>query len=397
MLPPEIMRAFKGMFPSTIVTVSRDDIPNIANLTRVWPVDNEHIAIANQFLNKTLINLNENPLAMLKMADPNDLLHWELELRYIRFEAEGPLYTRVQHDLQAVYWMAGAPDSVPLRSVLLFQVLSARKCLEEASHLLPEPELYGDLLDILAQTCGWSRSTYWIAQEGESSLRLIASRDVPGAGTNEAAFEPMKRMAALVKAEQRMVRLYNIHSQLRYIHTIRTEGDVTSSSELPEGKQVKPGLQGSLLGMPVMAYGTLIGVVCCEGTGGDTDFDRLDERYLMLLSGKLGEAIFAIASVPEQERRQMFRQVIERAQLEWSKATDPFYTLLSARERQVSIYVAKGHTNVEIAQALYISKRTVTTHMERIFQKLQVASRAALTRYVVEKELHTDNTNGSFR
>lgn len=40
----------------------------------------------------------------------------------------------------------------------------------------------------------------------------------------------------------------------------------------------------------------------------------------------------------------------------------------SARERQVSVYVAKGHTNAEIAKALFVSPRTVTTHLERIFK-----------------------------
>lgn len=52
--------------------------------------------------------------------------------------------------------------------------------------------------------------------------------------------------------------------------------------------------------------------------------------------------------------------------------------LLTGRELQIIILVAKGHVNKEIAHRLSISEWTVSTHMRRIFAKLGVDSRAAM-------------------
>lgn len=60
---------------------------------------------------------------------------------------------------------------------------------------------------------------------------------------------------------------------------------------------------------------------------------------------------------------------------------------LTPRQTQVAQLVAQGLTNAEIAERLYISHRTVTTHLENIYRGLGLRSRTALTRYVVEAGL----------
>jgi RNA polymerase sigma factor (sigma-70 family) len=49
---------------------------------------------------------------------------------------------------------------------------------------------------------------------------------------------------------------------------------------------------------------------------------------------------------------------------------------LSPREREILDYLAQGYQYKEIAAALNISYATVRTHIERVYQKLQVCSRA---------------------
>ncbi|HEY3004601.1 MAG TPA: AAA family ATPase [Kribbellaceae bacterium] len=57
---------------------------------------------------------------------------------------------------------------------------------------------------------------------------------------------------------------------------------------------------------------------------------------------------------------------------------------LSAREEEVARLVAQGLSNAEVAQRLFISTRTVTTHLQHIYRRLDIPSRAALIRYVLE-------------
>jgi DNA-binding CsgD family transcriptional regulator len=52
---------------------------------------------------------------------------------------------------------------------------------------------------------------------------------------------------------------------------------------------------------------------------------------------------------------------------------------LSSREREVATMVATGRTNKDIAAALFLSEKTIESHLARIYTKLDVHSRAALT------------------
>jgi len=60
--------------------------------------------------------------------------------------------------------------------------------------------------------------------------------------------------------------------------------------------------------------------------------------------------------------------------------TAPGSGQLSARERELVILVAQGRTNAEIAAQLYISARTVSSHLDRIRDKTGCRRRADLTR-----------------
>jgi DNA-binding NarL/FixJ family response regulator len=60
---------------------------------------------------------------------------------------------------------------------------------------------------------------------------------------------------------------------------------------------------------------------------------------------------------------------------------------LTAREREVLAHLAAGVTNREIANRLVISQHSVGRHVENIFAKLGVTSRAAATAYAYEHGL----------
>lgn len=66
----------------------------------------------------------------------------------------------------------------------------------------------------------------------------------------------------------------------------------------------------------------------------------------------------------------------------------PHYTnKLSKREIDVLAEMVKGKTNKEIAQALFVSEKTVKTHVSHIFNKLQVSDRTQAAIYAMENNL----------
>lgn len=60
---------------------------------------------------------------------------------------------------------------------------------------------------------------------------------------------------------------------------------------------------------------------------------------------------------------------------------------LSKREIEVLTEMVKGKTNKEIATTLFVSEKTVKTHVSHIFNKLQVTDRTKAAIYAMENKL----------
>lgn len=60
---------------------------------------------------------------------------------------------------------------------------------------------------------------------------------------------------------------------------------------------------------------------------------------------------------------------------------------LSKRETEVLKEMAKGKTNKEIAETLYVSEKTIKTHVSHIFAKLEVTDRTQAAIYAMENHL----------
>ena len=67
---------------------------------------------------------------------------------------------------------------------------------------------------------------------------------------------------------------------------------------------------------------------------------------------------------------------------------------LTSRELEVLRMVAKGLTNKEVAQQLFISDRTVQAHLSSIFSKLQVSSRTEAVMHAIRKGWITVDRTG---
>lgn len=60
---------------------------------------------------------------------------------------------------------------------------------------------------------------------------------------------------------------------------------------------------------------------------------------------------------------------------------------LSAREREVMRLIARGYSYKEVASELFISVKTVETHVSAVLRKLQLSSRHELTRWAAARRL----------
>lgn len=60
---------------------------------------------------------------------------------------------------------------------------------------------------------------------------------------------------------------------------------------------------------------------------------------------------------------------------------------LTPRQAEVLRLLARGWTDAQIADELFLSRRTVHAHLREIFRKLGVSHRSAATRYAIEHGL----------
>jgi DNA-binding NarL/FixJ family response regulator len=66
---------------------------------------------------------------------------------------------------------------------------------------------------------------------------------------------------------------------------------------------------------------------------------------------------------------------------------DPELDQLTGREREVLRLIARGYTYKEIARELFISVKTVETHVSSVLRKLQLSTRHQLARWATERRL----------
>ena len=115
-------------------------------------------------------------------------------------------------------------------------------------------------------------------------------------------------------------------------------------------------------------------------------FDIINCEQDLMLHRMVEDKLFVPAVARLEEK-------IERGDLVFSKAEDEELTdaekiqTLSEREKEIIVCVAKGMSNKEIAEELYLSVHTVTTHRRNISAKLQIHSPAGLTIFAIVNKL----------
>jgi predicted ATPase/DNA-binding CsgD family transcriptional regulator len=132
---------------------------------------------------------------------------------------------------------------------------------------------------------------------------------------------------------------------------------------------------GRLAAMPSFARLHADAVACCDSALGDRRFADLFSQG----SRHPGDAMIDFAL------NQGADPVADSA----AKIRLP--SQLTVREREIACLVAAGLSNRQIAEKLFISRRTVDAHLEHIFGKLGITSRVMLTIQLREHSAETDS------
>lgn len=116
---------------------------------------------------------------------------------------------------------------------------------------------------------------------------------------------------------------------------------------------------------------------------------------------RAGVSAYILKDVAGQELISTIRKVVEgnvfihprvasRVVKELSSDRRRMETKLTKREKDILDFLVKGHSNKEMADAMYISEKTVKNHLTNIFRKLSVKDRTQAAVYALKNGLVKD-------
>jgi hypothetical protein len=127
--------ALQGVIPSAMATCSADGMPNATFISQVFYVDDQHVALSFQFMNKTWRNLQQNPVATVVVTCPSTFAEWKLRLRFLEKQTQGPIFDHMEMLLHAVSSMLRAKAEFSFQSALLCRVESVQVVHGGINHL----------------------------------------------------------------------------------------------------------------------------------------------------------------------------------------------------------------------------------------------------------------------
>lgn len=306
----------EGAIPAVIATASADGTPNVTYLSKVRIVDDQRVALSNQFFSKTARNLVENPRASILLLDPRTYDQYRLTLRYERTDRRGPVFERLRVDVDVAAALEGMQDVYKLRAADIYRVVDIEPMLSGRPPVDLDLRGVGDGLDAgriaelstrigrcpdldtvvqtavrgLAELFDYQHSLLLLLDEEGTSLFTIASHgfEAEGVGSEVALGDGVIGLAA---ERCTPVTLGNVSQVTKYSRTVRHAYE--ESGEAGPGREIPvPGLPdaSSRCAVPAMARGQLVGVLTVESRR-SVAFGPADEAVLTVVASILASAI----------------------------------------------------------------------------------------------------------
>jgi hypothetical protein len=123
-LPDEIRPVMESGVPIVLVTCSAAGEPNVAVVSQAYYVDPQSVAVSFQFFSKTIRNVRENPRATICLHDLWHDRRWLLDVRYDHSETEGPIFERMDLEIEAIASATGMSGIFKLRAADIYKVVA---------------------------------------------------------------------------------------------------------------------------------------------------------------------------------------------------------------------------------------------------------------------------------
>jgi adenylate cyclase len=313
----DLSACFEGAIPAVIATASGDATPNVTYLSKVRVVDDERVALSNQFFSKTARNLVENPRASVLVIDPRTYDQYRLRLRYERTDRRGPVFERLRIDVDVAAALEGMQDVYRLRAADIYRVtdiepvpsgvppidpavatggrdgLDPGRISELSARLGRCPDLdslVSTAVTGLAELFGYEHSVLMLLDEDGRTLFTISSHgyEHEGVGSEVVLGDGVVGLAG---ERCEAVTIGNAVQVAKYSRTVRRAYE--DSGEVGPGREIPvPGLvdAASRCAVPAMALGQLVGVLAVESRR-TVAFGPSDEAVLTVVAAILANAI----------------------------------------------------------------------------------------------------------
>ena len=196
-----------------------------------------------------------------------------------------------------------------------------------------------------------------------------------------------------------------LYHLLKDVKDVEIVGDAVNGIQMISAmNDLKPDIVLHDINMPGMDTGEILSVIKSKGVKSLVVATHTDDNTIIaaLKAGASGylsvnttteELVKAIRAVYRGEmwiERKMIAKIIEAGtdnDFIQPKHENIKKEQLTPREQEVLALLTEGHTNKEIANKLFISEKTVKSHMNNIFKRLNVSGRLQAIVYAIKHGL----------
>lgn len=321
--PSSFKNAFLGIIPSSIMTASKEGVPNVAYLSQAYLINEKQLALTTQFFQKTKQNLLENGHCTIRVYDPDTFCPFEIEAKYSHTETEGSTFEHLAKKIDAIAEHSGASHCFKLQAIEVLDIVqidrisceayssevlplqtssrvgkidfeSLQKVCERVSAAQNLDELFDSILQATDLEFGLRHSMILVKQGEPDRLFTIATR-----GYNQSGVGSEVKIGEGVIGRAAEMKIPFAHASLtRELLYARSTAEITprTSSDIPLHQAIPlPGLQTSRcqLAVPIVLRGELLGVLFAESEN-IYDLRESDETVLKTLSHVLALAIHSL-------------------------------------------------------------------------------------------------------